>query len=159
VLLLSQKYLWPLKKIMALKTCATNNNLHPKGFFFWCQFVMSYTCMLFIYFFWLRRWLMSICKKCLVIVYNKNTIYLRKIKFKKKNEKHVNFFHNAFTFQECCIWLLFYSSFLPYLFMDYVMFSCCWYCFRIIVFTRGGKIDNWVHIIDFLKLIIAWDAQ
>jgi hypothetical protein len=42
VLLLSQKYLWPLNFFMALKTCVTNNNPHPKGFFF-CANLLCHT--------------------------------------------------------------------------------------------------------------------
>jgi hypothetical protein len=71
---------------MALKTCATNNNLHPKGFFLGANLVChTHECCSYVSI-GLEDDSCQFAKICLVIVYNKNTIYLRK-KNPKKNAK------------------------------------------------------------------------
>lgn len=145
---------------MALKTCATNNNLHPKGFVLVpiCYVIHMHVVHMFLLAQKMTHVNLQAYALSLFITKTQFTLEKKNSK-KKKCKKHGNLFHNAFTFQECYIWLLFYSSLLPYLFMDYVMFSCCWYYFRITMFTHGGKINNWIHTIEFLNLTIAWDSQ
>jgi hypothetical protein len=117
---------------MALKTCATNNNLHPKGFFLGANLVChTHACCSYVSF-GLEDDSSQFARICLVIVYNKNTIYLRKLNPKKE------LMQKAWQFLSQCIhfprMLYLGCSFIP---PSYPIFSWIMSWFHVVGITLG----------------------